>query len=473
MKKYVYLLVFIAFAYTSSAQRQLAKLQQYFLTQEEYNAFVPPAGDNKEYMVRLKIQKGATKYFQEVNPLNYPSETYFAFFDNVLYKVYRDASGNYTYSKTELQKLHDDIYAVKNKKLKENVSFRDVDMVIFNNYSILFATIEKNYSDKPVLAANTLTIYMAGTKDPYSKKMERVWENNDWGEDWTKIYVPAREKSSYVDMSPFQEKCWKETMELQQKNINDFVKNYSAKIKDDLAAKHAADMKEIEAEIAAKKDAEAKRIAERDVKIKAFLQKYPEASLTMTENFAKWNAKGKPKLTHFIGTAGFIPNRNLNAGLKDKMFTNPDFKRVDLKDINGTMTPIYKFDGEGPEAVIKMLKSPKTGRSFITFETDIYDYYQDHFGYSKSYYYSHCAGSDCEVKAKNVNRMEDGMFWYKGNLIVYYDVNNSQDVILVYSYPGAEPIPANMLQYKNESIFWGTYITQGLRHLQDAALIKK
>jgi hypothetical protein len=473
MKKFLYIITFIAFTYSANAQRQLGKLQQYFLTQEEYNAFVPPAGDNTEYMVRLKIQQGATKYFQEVNPLNYPSETYFAFFDNVLYKVYRDAGGNYTYNKTELQKLYDDIYVVKNKKLKENISFYDVDIVIFNNYSILFATIDKDYNDKPKLKSNTLNIFMAGTKQPYSKKMQREWENNDWGEDWTKIYVPAREKSSYVDISPFQEKCWKETMELQQKNINDFVKNYSAKINDDLAAKNAERKKQIDAEIAANKDAEAKRISERDIKIKAFLQKYPEATLTMSENFAKWSAKGKPRLTHFIGLATFIPNRNLNAGLMDKMYNTPGFNVVGSKKINDGYKSIFKFDGEGPEVVIKLLKSPKTGRNFITFETDIYDYYQDHFGYSKSYYYSTCAGTDCEKKAKPVNGMEDGMFWYKGNLIVYYDVSNSQDAILVYSYPGAEPIPANMLQYNNESVFWNTYITQGLRHLQDAALIKK
>ncbi len=473
MKKIVTIWLLIMCINTINAQTQLNKLKQYFLTQEEYNAFVPPASDNTPYMDRLKIQQKATKYFQEANPLSYPSEIYFAFFDNVLYKLYRDAGGNYTYSKTELQKLNDDVYAIKNKKLKENISFRDVDVVIFNNFSILFATIEKNYSDKPVLAANTLNIFMAGTKDPYSKKMGRVWDNNDWGEDWTKIYVPEREKSSYVDMASFQEKCWKETMELQQKNINDFVKNYSAKIKEDVAAKNDERSKQIDAEIAAKKDTEVKRIAERDVKIKAFLQKYPEASLTMSENFTKWSAKGKPKLTHFIGTAGFIPNRNLNTGLKDKMFTNSNFKRVELKEINGTMTPIFKFDGEGPEVVIKMIKSTKTGRNFITFETDIYDLYQDHFGYNKSYYYSTCAGSDCEKKAQPVNGMQDGMFWYKGNLIVYYDVSNSQDAILIYSYPGAEPIPDNMLQFKNESFFWNTYITQGLRHLQDAALIKK
>ncbi len=468
MKKLVFLFV-IAFIFISqvSAQRHFTKLQQYLLTQDEYNAFIPPQGDNTAYMDRLKIQIAATKYFQMANPNDYPTETYFAYLGNILYKVERNSGGNYDYVAFELVKLYDDCYAVKNEKMDPNKSFFELDIVIFNNYSILIAAISDDYSGK--IQAKPLRIYMAGTKQPYSKKLEREWENNDWGEDWTKFYVTEKEKSSYVDTDPFLKKCWGETMELQGANLADLKKNFTAKKKQ----QNEARSKDIDAEIAVKKEAEAKRVTEREAKVKAFLQKYPEASLTMSENFTKWSAKGKPRLTHFIGTAGFVPNRNLNAGLKDKILSNVDFKEIDLIDINGKMTKVYKFDGEGPEAVIKMLKSPKTGRNFITFETDIYDYYQDHFGYNKSYYYSTCAGSECEKKAQPVNGMDDGMFWYKGNLIVYYDVSNSQDAILIYSYPGAEPIPANMLQYKNESIFWGTYITQGLRHLQDAALIKK
>jgi hypothetical protein len=478
LKTLIIAILTIAFTTQNFAQYQLIKLEDYLLTPEECETLVPTNNDYDAGERHKKIGL-IKKFFQDVSPYDdRATESYIGITDTELVYAGYGIKGNLDGYRLPLKKMYDDVYVIVNDKLKSTSPILDFDMVVIYHYSVFMFTISKNYNDE--IVPNLLRVYLGGTNQKYKEllppvngvsnyadELTREWEN-DWGEDWTKEFVTKKRTKEYFDPKAYREKCWNLMMKEHRTKLYDFVKNFQQKVKQ----RNEESMEKLNQEIAAKKEAEAERIKLRDEKIEAFLEKYPEATNTMEENFEQWSAKGKPRLTYFVGGSGFLVRNGLNATQYNTVIKMPEYKQLSSR-VDNSNNIYYKieFRGEGPEADIQYKLSTKTGRNYITYRMEIDDTYGQMYGYNKNYFYAPCYGSNCNTRATSIKDMQDGMFWYKGNLIIFHD-NSGGDVLMVYSYPGAEEIPAKYLANEYESFLWNEYVVNGLKLMQEKELIK-
>jgi hypothetical protein len=462
-------ILFLIIGDTLKAQTNLKKLQPSLLTTEECDVLIRKPNDATSYGEIMKQQESVKKYFQDASSYTGErTEIHFSFDGKVLKQIQKtDNQTFYIQINIELIKLYDDCYAVKNEKIDPNntLSDFDVDVVIFNNSSILMARVTKSYDEKFV--PNNLRLYMGGTNQPFSQELNRVWENN-WGQEWTNKYFNQKKTKEYFDEIEFRKKCWEETMKFQQKNLTDLAINFKNKIqaKNDLASKRLDD------EIANNKNKEANRAEKRDNDITLFLQKNPSANKTIEENYAIWSAKGMPKLTYFMGYSGFLPVKHLNAGIEDEVYKSPFYKVLFTENVSGQLINYLEFKGNGPNVTLLFKLNSKTNKKYITYLTDTWDNYRQMKGYNKYYIYPACAGLGCDDVIVKMEKVKEGMFWYKGNLVFYSSNKGGKEFMMVLSYPGAEPISDEFLGERKNEKLWKLYVENGLKLLQDKALTK-
>lgn len=182
----------------------------------------------------------------------------------------------------------------------------------------------------------------------------------------------------------------------------------------------------------------------------AEVAKNPDAALTFEENFAKWSAKGKPKLVYFNGHLGFLKGTGthaIKAAEKAKYSdwaANPtEYKNLDLPQTleivadKARKCNYVKFS-------VDNVAGQNTGFQHSGGElTSLY-------GYKKSLFYG---ANPCRDVEKNCTSTQsplemsiqrEAMFWIKGNLVSI--VRKSRDrvgYVTVYSYPGATKMDWN------------------------------
>lgn len=217
----------------------------------------------------------------------------------------------------------------------------------------------------------------------------------------------------------------------------------------DIKEKTVKDEKELEK----KRQTQAKELEEKN---NAILASFGKETLTFEENFAKWSAKGQPKLIYYTGISGFFSGVGTRALMNTK-----EFKHLEYKTINDSPHSICEYRG-GIIQKLEIANKKEYNLNYLKREVDNVIGQSGNTALTalknakKSYFYTYnsCAiisGSDCDKKPQSSPDARNVAFWIKGNLVIVDKSRGITAYLYVYAYPGATP-----LELKRSSIddFW-------------------